>query len=234
MAWSASYGADLIFVTLALAITTLLYDELGLAAQPIGKNICCIFGYTSFEFGATKLVGPSRHLDVVSLSAITISGVLIFTTIQAQDFADVEGDIALGRVTFPIFAPEFSRSFTALIVPIWSAILGWYWDIGAGTQFALILLGGYVGWRMFTKRSSEDDKRSYVMYNRDKLSQTMSRVYEQPSGNVKQVPSSQYRYRFLNHGHMIRQSALEEQWQKDLPGASAFLSVRLELSIKFF
>ncbi|KAL5513610.1 hypothetical protein ACEPAH_4009 [Sanghuangporus vaninii] len=165
MAWSASYGADLVFVTLVLAITTLLYDELGLAAQPIGKNICCIFGYTSFEFGATKLVGSSRHLDVVSLSAITISGVLIFTTIQAQDFADVEGDIALGRVTFPIFAPEFSRSFTALVVLIWSAILGWYWDVGEGTQFFLVLLGGYVGWRVFTKRSTEDDKHSYVMYN---------------------------------------------------------------------
>lgn len=55
--WSAMYGPDLVLPTLTLFITTFLYDELGFAGHYIGKNFCNIGGYTSFEIGATKIMG---------------------------------------------------------------------------------------------------------------------------------------------------------------------------------
>src|ERR1700733_1273857 len=52
--WSASYGMDLVIVTLSLVTATIFHDEVGLANNPIGKNLCTVGGYTTFEIGATK------------------------------------------------------------------------------------------------------------------------------------------------------------------------------------
>ena len=57
--WSAIHGLDLVLPTLGLLLTTVLYDELGLAGHYIGKNLCNIGGCTTFEIGATKLMGAS-------------------------------------------------------------------------------------------------------------------------------------------------------------------------------
>ena len=54
---SALHGGDLILTTLGLFLTTFAYDELGLAGHHIGKSFCNIGGYTTFEIGATKLMG---------------------------------------------------------------------------------------------------------------------------------------------------------------------------------
>ncbi|KAJ7203578.1 hypothetical protein GGX14DRAFT_305665, partial [Mycena pura] len=74
-----------------------------------------------------------QHLNSVSVHAVIISGILISTTIQleAQDFPDVEGDAAMGRVTFPIYAPKFSRIATLAVMVAWSIFLGSYWSLGA-------------------------------------------------------------------------------------------------------
>ncbi|KAF5370384.1 hypothetical protein D9758_006900 [Tetrapyrgos nigripes] len=165
VAWSATYGFDLVLTTLGLIFTTFMYDEMGLAGHVIGKNFCNIGGYTTFEIGATKIIGSYRDLDLVASLAVTISGILIFTTIQAQDFPDVKGDTALGRITFPIYAPEFSRQFTVLCMIAWSVFLSWFWDIGNGTNFVFVLMGTYVGMRYYEWRTEMDDKKSYLIFN---------------------------------------------------------------------
>ncbi|OBZ74345.1 Digeranylgeranylglyceryl phosphate synthase [Grifola frondosa] len=144
MLLSAAYGTDVVMATLGLVMTTVLYDDAGLAWHVVGKNLCNIGGYTTFEIGAMKIMGSNSELDTVSTSAVILSGVLIFTTIQAQDFADVEGDAALGRVTFPIYAPELSRAFTFVATIAWSIALGWYWHIGMFSRIIFTVLGGYV------------------------------------------------------------------------------------------
>ncbi|KAJ3733193.1 UbiA prenyltransferase family [Lentinula guzmanii] len=100
MLWSTAYGTEALFATATLITTTILYDELGMSKTPFGKNVCNIGGYTSFEFGAVKIMGKLFHV------VLCWNGAVIFTTIQAQDFPDVQGDAALGRVTLPIYAPE--------------------------------------------------------------------------------------------------------------------------------
>ena len=87
-------------------------------------------------------------MDFVSVTAVIISGILIFTTIQAQDFPDVEGDKALGRMTFPIYAPmELSRAFTLF----WLLSPGRCFLVGSGelvpsalhSSSSLVLTSGY-------------------------------------------------------------------------------------------
>lgn len=65
---SALHGVDLMLTTLGLFLTTFAYDEFGLAGHCLGKNLCNIGGYTTFEIGATKLMGKSSpsHASGVS------------------------------------------------------------------------------------------------------------------------------------------------------------------------
>ncbi|KAJ3011668.1 hypothetical protein NUW54_g2096 [Trametes sanguinea] len=176
IAYSAVYGVDVALASFALFITTFVYDELGFAGHYVGKNFCNIGGYVSLEIGATKLIasealtmmlltGAVRSLDSISTKACCISGALIFTTIQAQDFADVEGDKLLGRVTIPIWAPEGSRVGTLLLMCAWSLFLPWFWGVGASAGMAFVALGAFVGLRYYLLRTTESDKRSYVLYN---------------------------------------------------------------------
>jgi 1,4-dihydroxy-2-naphthoate octaprenyltransferase len=104
-------------------------------------------------------------MDFVSVTAVIISGILIFTTIQAQDFPDVEGDKALGRMTFPIYAPEFSRTFTLFATVAWSIFLCWFWGVGPISSAFLASFGIYVGMRYYLWRTLGADQTSYLMFN---------------------------------------------------------------------
>lgn len=104
-------------------------------------------------------------MDYVSVTAVIISGMLIFTTIQAQDFPDVEGDKALGRMTFPIYAPEFSRLFTLIATIVWSMFLSWFWEVGPVSTAFLVCFGAYIGMRYYLWRTLESDKTSYLVFN---------------------------------------------------------------------
>lgn len=79
----------------------------------IGKFFCNIGGYTTFKIGATKFFGRWNLLGV-SHDYYRSQQCAHFTTIQAQDFPDIEGDVASGRMTLPLYAPEFSQALTVL------------------------------------------------------------------------------------------------------------------------
>ena len=104
-------------------------------------------------------------MDFVSLTAIIISGILVFTAIQAQDFPDVEGDKAVGRMTFPIYAPELSRLLTFLATVAWSVFLSWFWGVGPISTAVFIGLGIHIGLRYYCWRTLEADKKSYLIFN---------------------------------------------------------------------
>ena len=65
--------------TLALITTTILYDEMGWARHFVGKNICGVFGYVTFEIGATTIMSmfifhmfPVRCKNVFSLQVVCL------------------------------------------------------------------------------------------------------------------------------------------------------------------
>jgi 4-hydroxybenzoate polyprenyltransferase len=181
---SSFHGGDVVFASAGLTTTMILYDELHLAGHWVGKNFCNVSGYLTFELGATKVMGriwilhaachtlifrnmagQTTQLDTIAWRAMAFSACVIFTTIQAQDFSDVEGDIKLGRITFPIYAPSFSRFFTLFSMMAWSVILGKYWVLGPITLSAFCCLGMFVGWRYYNLRASHQDSLSYLFFN---------------------------------------------------------------------
>lgn len=104
-------------------------------------------------------------MDHIAIAAVVLSGIIIFTTIQSQDFADVAGDVAIGRVTFPIYAPEASRMVTLVALVLWSVLLADLWKLGTFSGGVFCALGVYVGYRYYNLRSVKEDKESYRMYN---------------------------------------------------------------------
>ena len=91
---------------------------------------------------------------------------MIFTTIHALDFKDVDGDGLIGRRTLPILYPVVSRLCTAALIPFWSLLLAYHYRdaspfISAGT----VVLGLSTGLRFASMDSREADKTSGVMYN---------------------------------------------------------------------
>jgi hypothetical protein len=113
----------------------------------------------------SNTIGQTRWLDDIARQALLFSACVILTTIQAQDFSDVVGDAQIGRVTFPIYAPSFSRVFTLFVIVLWSAILSMHWSLGLYWQIAFCSLGAYVGWRYYRLRTSAQDSRSYLLFN---------------------------------------------------------------------
>lgn len=122
----------------------------------------------SFKYSqACFIIGPnpSHTLDGVSQASLLFSAAIIFTTIHTQDFPDIEGDSASGRITFPIYAPEISRILTLIILPLWSTALSQYWKIGPFATSTFILFGLYVAVRFYLWRETRSDKDSYFWFN---------------------------------------------------------------------
>ncbi|KAF7968447.1 hypothetical protein HWV62_30573 [Athelia sp. TMB] len=165
VALSAAYGWDVAAASVGLTATTVVYDEWSLAGHWIGKNACNIAGYVTFELGASKIMGETSTLDATAVHAICCSAFIIFTTIQSQDFSDVEGDASIGRVTFPIYAPEGSRLATLVAMCAWSVYMAVMFELGPLAGAAFCALGAYVGLRYYTLRGVEQDKASYRVYN---------------------------------------------------------------------
>ncbi|KAN0134225.1 UbiA prenyltransferase family [Lactarius tabidus] len=159
------YDQDLVTTTLCLVAVTYTYDELGAAGNVVGKALCTAGGYASFEVGATTIISANHTLDFVSVTAVIISGILIFTVIQAQDFPDVEGDKVVGRMTFPIYAPELSRFLTLFAIIAWSMFLSWFWGVGRINTALFVSSGVHVGHRYYLCRSLEADRKSYLIFN---------------------------------------------------------------------
>ena len=104
-------------------------------------------------------------MDIVSVTAVVISGILIFTVIQVQDFPDVEGDKVAKRMTFPIYAPELSRFLTFFAIVAWSVFLSWFWGVGPISRALFVCFGVHVALRCYLCRTLEADRKSYILFN---------------------------------------------------------------------
>ncbi|KAH0830182.1 hypothetical protein J3R83DRAFT_1537 [Lanmaoa asiatica] len=105
------------------------------------------------------------QFDRTSLIALFVSGLLVFTTIHAQDFADADGDRRSGRRTLPIIAPEGSRVYILAALPLWSIALSTLWGLGPLSAITFLCMGGFVGSQYFRFRDAKHDETSYVLYN---------------------------------------------------------------------
>jgi hypothetical protein len=104
-------------------------------------------------------------LDSTAMMSILCSAAVISTTIQAQDFADVVGDKAIGRLTMPIHFPELSRVITLMGIVAWSIYLARLWHLGTISSLGFITFGTWIGARFYLQRTEKADTYSYALYN---------------------------------------------------------------------
>ncbi|KAH9984498.1 UbiA prenyltransferase family-domain-containing protein [Russula vinacea] len=159
---SSMYGPEFVHTTLCLVAVTFAHDELGGGNNVVGKDFCTAAAYVCFEVGASTIIGV---MDFVSVTAVIISGILVFTSVQGQDFPDVEGDKTVGRMTFPIYAPELSRFLMLFVTMAWSVFLSWFWEVGPISSALFTSFGIYLGLRYYCRRTVEADRRSYLIFN---------------------------------------------------------------------
>ena len=98
-------------------------------------------------------------------SAVALSAGIILTTIHTQDYKDVPGDTAAGRVTLPIAHPALSRVVTAFVLITWSWGVSrtWRLDDVAAAVMGVLALG--VGISFITRTDPRADKVSFYWYN---------------------------------------------------------------------
>ncbi|KAF5347406.1 hypothetical protein D9758_011279 [Tetrapyrgos nigripes] len=161
---SAVYSRMVFIASFALTIVEIVHDDVGFSGDTVLKNLCNVGGYSTFELGAACSMN-NGSLSNTGFIALTCSCVLIFTTISAQDFADVEGDKLSGRKTLPIVAPNGSRYYILSALLLWSYFLIHMWGLGPISGGIFIGVGAYVGSRYFRFRDAKNDRLSYLLYN---------------------------------------------------------------------
>jgi 4-hydroxybenzoate polyprenyltransferase len=170
--------------SLGISLFTPIHNELGGSNFWLTKNACTAMLYAFFETGATMIAGGFRFIQIShhppdtpffsdgstslttpQVAAVIGSACIIFTTIQAQDFCDVEGDAAQGRNTFPMMYPAVSRATMPIGLIAWSLLLVYLSEVHAIFLCALLVIATWVGMRFTFLTTPKEDKASYLYYN---------------------------------------------------------------------
>lgn len=106
-----------------------------------------------------------NDVDRTVCIAIALSAGIILTTIHTQDFKDVVGDAAVGRVTLPIAYPVLSRVATAFFLVAWSWGISRTWQVDDVMAAIMGVYGMAVGIRYVTRTDAPADRVSFYMYN---------------------------------------------------------------------
>jgi len=162
---SALYGWQMALGSIALTITTILYDYFRMSAQWTTRVPLVVTMYGVFEYGATKIISGGLSLDNIAGAAIISSLIVIATTAHVGDFPDVEGDKEDGRCTIPIVFPKSSRIITPMLIMFWSVFMVMEWDLGTSTAILFELISAVVACRNLLLRDKQSDKRTYVLHS---------------------------------------------------------------------
>ena len=147
--------------------------QLGTRASMRVRAWCAAVGFMSSPTGCktftdklAPIPGSGNALSNTSSYAQVLNAVLIFSTIHAQDFRDVDGDSASGRRTLATDFPLASRLSMMILLPGWSLFLACFWAVNVMVAVPFILLGSYVGAQFFLNRNEpSQDHTAYRNYN---------------------------------------------------------------------
>jgi len=164
---SACYSLQTMYASMALVALTIIYDELGAhAGHWAVRNLVNALGFVSFEVGASLVAGNNRHyLDNTARLSVLCSAGIFFSTIQSQDFKDVEGDTLIGRQTIPIVHPKLAAPTLAMILQAWSVGLSILWHANFVTGIAVNTVALAVGLCFIFSTTCKAYQRSFYLYN---------------------------------------------------------------------
>ncbi|KAF1992979.1 hypothetical protein P154DRAFT_451449 [Amniculicola lignicola CBS 123094] len=154
---------------LALIVLGYWYNDLGGADRScVIRNLINGFGYICFTSGALEVL-TDRSIIAMELGIccwIVIVGLVISTTVQAQDMPDQLGDNLRGRWTVPLVIGDRAARYTiAVAVAAWSYICPKYWNIDSHGCTATFTLGVVVSVRYLFTRTMEADRITFRVYN---------------------------------------------------------------------
>ena len=144
-----------------LAVMTWMYNDLnGADDSLITRNLLNGLGYMCYSSGS-MIVAAGYGVYEPNETAqqwLVIIGWIIFTTLQMQDMADVEGDAARGRRTVPlVFGDAVARY--SIVVPLlsWSLFCPYFWQLSPIGYVCPLTAGSFFSFRLLTKRSVAAD-----------------------------------------------------------------------------
>ena len=139
------------------------------------RNLINALGYICFSSGAMQVaINPSaRNNADSSISALRLLGwwyilvaCIIFTTVQAQDMYDQDGDASRDRKTVPLVIGDGNARWTiAIPMMVWSIVTPGAWK-GPLIGYTLnIGIGVIVAVRTLVYRTVRDDKKTFIIWN---------------------------------------------------------------------
>lgn len=143
------------------------YNDLhGADESCIVRNLINAAGFVCYTSGALQValddVGPVLDLTWW----FTVIALVVFTSVQAQDMYDQEGDAFRGRNTVPLVIGDSASRFSiAIPVLFWSVACPWLWSTTTVGYFATIPLGLTTAFRTLKRRSIPSDKTTFRLWN---------------------------------------------------------------------
>jgi len=145
------------------------YNDLhGADSFCVVRNFINACGYMCFASGALEvMLEKSIHtFSHTTHQWLLVLGLVIFTTIQAQDMGDQEGDSMRSRWTVPLVIGDASARYTiAAFVVMWSYLCASFWKLRIGVLVVSTGLGLLIGGRFVLRRTAKEDKVSFRFYN---------------------------------------------------------------------
>ena len=153
--------------SLTLVLLGIWYNDFqGSDTSCLVRNLINGAGFVSYTSGAMEVAYGSPITLTTSLGRWqAILGIVVASTVHTQDMYDQAGDSARGRKTVPLVLSDGSARWTiavALIFWSWACSIIWRADWGC---VAPVGLGHIIAWRILVKRSVEEDKVTFRLWN---------------------------------------------------------------------
>jgi len=164
---SSAFGPRTVLASLCGSLYMLAYNEGGGARSHwFVRNAQNAVGYAVANAGTTLVACKNEsEADTTVWVAIALSAGIIFTTIHTQDYKDLPGDAAAGRVTLPIAYPALSRVATAFFLIAWSWLVSRTWDLDDFATAVMGFLALIVGVSFLARTDVRADRFSSSLYN---------------------------------------------------------------------
>ncbi|KAF2837803.1 hypothetical protein M501DRAFT_139986 [Patellaria atrata CBS 101060] len=119
-------------IFLLSVVTSWLYNELGAGDENFySRQILNGVGLIGWHAGSVLVAsGVGTEFHTKGIQWIFLLGAAVTFTIAIQDYKDMEGDIAVGKVTNPIvWGMTPSKIFCAVMMVTWAFIACWFWNV---------------------------------------------------------------------------------------------------------
>ena len=155
-----------ITLSMATIIISWMYNDLGGADDNyVARNLLNACGLTVIGAGATTIAAGRSELNENAAAWFGILACTIFSTVQTQDLADMEGDAARARRTMPlVHGHSITRWSIALSVTFWSFICPSFWKLDTYAYCPPVLIGGLLASRALLVRNVGADKLTWKIW----------------------------------------------------------------------